>query len=137
MRDILAPDDQALLRAFLIPSWTIGEAPGCATLIARGGDMIAKRSSGGRGIDALVRSACGEAAWRARVRADWARDMYQTYLPQKAFHVPGETGPIDLVGMQLCRDGVSYGAGIFRGSDEKVINVHGQRGHVYVPLVAA
>lgn len=136
MRDLLTAEDNAALRSFLIPSWTIADQAGCDALLARDQDMIAKRSSGGRGIDALVRSECGEAAWRARVRAGWAEDMYQLYLPQRAFAAPGEAAPIHLVGMQLCRDDTSYGAGVFRGSDEKIINVHGRRGHIYVPLIA-
>jgi hypothetical protein len=136
MRDLLSPQYNAMLRPFLIPSWTIADQSGCEALLARDEDMIAKRSSGGRGIDALVRSDCGDVAWRDRVKAEWAEDMYQLYLPQQPFEAPGEAGPIHLVGMQLCRDDVSYGAGVFRGSDEKIINVHGRRGHIYVPLLA-
>ena len=137
MRNILPEADAAALRAFLIPSHVIYDAAGCDALLARTEDMIAKRSSGVRGVDALVRTVCGEAAWRDRVRSDWARDMYQLYVPQRGFHVPGEARPIHLVGMQLCRDGISYGAGVFRGSDAKVINVHGERGRVYLPLLGA
>lgn len=136
MADILPPADLATLRAMLIPSWTLPDAVAGEALLARPQDMIAKRSSGGRGIDALVRSSCGEAAWRDRVRSEWAEDMYQLYLPQRGFATPHQAGPIHLVGMQLCRDGNSYGAGVFRGSDAKVINVHGDRGRVYVPVVA-
>jgi hypothetical protein len=137
MADILPPGDAAALRALLIPSWTIAGPEACEALLAQGGDMIAKRSSGGRGIDALVRSDCGEGAWRMRVCAEWGEDMYQLYLPQLGFRAPGEANPIHLVGMLLCRDGTSYGAGVFRGSDAKIINVHGARGHVYVPLAAS
>jgi hypothetical protein len=137
MRDLLSAEDRAILRSFLIPSFAIGDASGCEALLARDEDMIVKRSSGGRGVDALVRSACGEAGWRARISAEWAQDMYQLYLPQREFRAPGEGRPVHLVGMQLCRDGTSYGAGVFRGSDEKIINMHGRRGHIYIPLVAS
>lgn len=137
MRDVLSEADRVALRAFLIPSFTISDPAACDALLARGEDMIAKRSSGGRGVDALVRSDCPEAVWARRVRDDWAHDMYQAYLPQRAFRAPGEARPIHLVGMQLCRDGTSYGAGVFRGSDAKVINVHGARGRVYLPQVGA
>lgn len=65
-QDLLSADEAEELRTFLIPSWTIGDAGGCEMLLARDEDMIAKRSSGGRGIDALVRRECSEAAWRAR-----------------------------------------------------------------------
>jgi len=134
MRDLLAPDDLSLLRSFLIPSWTIATGDECEALLARPEDMIAKRSSGGRGIDTVVRSVCGEAAWRQRVLSQWARDMYQPYLAQRVFHSPDDGAPIRLVGMQLCRDSVSYGAGVFRGSRATIINVHGNRGRVFAAL---
>ena len=99
--------------------------------------MVAKRSSGGRGIDTVVRSTCGEAAWRERVVSQWAQDMYQPYLPQRDFRLPDDRTPIRLVGMQLCRDGVSYGAGVFRGSDAQIINVHGNRGQLFAAVQAS
>lgn len=135
-QDLLGADEAEELRAFLIPSWTITEAGGCEALFARGEDMIAKRSSGGRGIDALVRRECGEAAWRARVERDWPRDMYQHYLPQRDFGAPGDARATHLIGLQLCRDATSYGPGIFRGSSASVINLHGDRGLIYLPLIA-
>jgi hypothetical protein len=135
MRDILSPEDMAALRPFLIPSWSIDSPAACEALLAREGDMIVKRSSGGRGVDALVRSDCGEGAWRLRLRTDLARDMYQDYLAQYEFHVPGELRPVHLVGMHLCHDAISYGAGVFRGASGKIINVHGRRGHVHVPVI--
>lgn len=133
---LLSLDEAEELRAFLIPSWTIADADGCAALLARDEDMIAKRSSGGRGIDALVRHECGEAAWRARVARDWSKDVYQHYLRQRDFGAPGDASATHLVGLQLCHDATSYGPGIFRGSNASVINLHGDRGLIYVPLVA-
>jgi len=137
IRQSLLPADEAQeLRTFLIPSWTIADADGCDALLARGEDMIAKRSSGGRGIDALVRHECGEATWRARVERDWSKDVYQHYLPQRDFGAPGDACAIHLVGLQLCHNATSYGPGVFRGSNESVINLHGDRGLIYVPLIA-
>lgn len=135
-QDLLGADEAEALRSFLIPSWTIADAGGCEALIARKEDMIAKRSSGGRGIDALVRRECGEAAWRARVARDWPKDMYQHYLPQRDFGAPGDARATHLIGLQLCRDATSYGPGIFRGSHASVINLHGDRGLIYIPLIA-
>lgn len=134
-QDLLGADEAEALRAFLIPSWTIADARGCEALLARDEDMIAKRSSGGRGIDALVRHECREVAWRARVERDWSKDMYQHYLPQRDFGAPGDARATHLIGLQLCRDATSYGPGIFRGSNASVINLHGDRGLIYVPLI--
>lgn len=134
-RDLLSPDEAEELRAFLIPSWAIADAADCEALLARDEDMIAKRSSGGRGIDALVRHESGEGAWRARVERDWSKDMYQHYLAQRDFGAPGDACVTHLIGLQLCNDATSYGPGIFRGSSASVINLHGDRGLLYVPLV--
>ncbi|MDE2483056.1 MAG: hypothetical protein KGN02_12820, partial [bacterium] len=109
MREMLSDDDYAWLRAFLIPSWVATDRDACESLLAIDGDLIAKRSSGGRGVDALVRSECGDAAWSERVRGQWASDMYQRYLEQASFAVPDELRPIHFVGMQLCRDATSFG----------------------------
>lgn len=137
IRQSLLPADEAEeLRAFLIPSWAIADADGCETLLMCDEDMIAKRSSGGRGIDALVRHECGESEWRARIERDWSMDVYQHYLPQRDFGAPGDARATHLVGLQLCRDATSYGPGIFRGSSASVINLHGGRGLLYVPLIA-
>lgn len=135
-RSLLPADEAEELRAFLIPSWTVADASGCEALLTRDEDMIAKRSSGGRGIDALVRRECGEAAWRARVERDWSKDMYQHYLAQHDYGAPGDARATHLIGLQLCRDATSYGPGIFRGSSASVINLHGDRGLIYVPLIA-
>jgi hypothetical protein len=134
--DLLSVDEAEELRAFLIPSWTVADAGGCEALLARDEDMIAKRSSGGRGIDALVRHECDDAAWRARIEHDWSQDVYQHYLPQRDFGAPSDAGMTHLVGLQLCRDATSYGPGVFRGSNASVINLHGDRGLIYVPLLA-
>ncbi|MDH4746624.1 hypothetical protein OMP43_21590 [Sphingomonas sp. CBMAI 2297] len=135
-RDLLSADEAEALRAFLIPSWTIADAGGCEALLSRREDMIAKRSSGGRGIDVLVRRECSEAAWRRRVERDWSQDMYQHYLAQRDFGAPGDARATHLIGLQLCRDATSYGPGIFRGSSASVINLHGDRGLIYVPVIA-
>lgn len=135
-RDLLCADEAEELHSFLIPSWTVTDASGCEALLSRNEDMIAKRSSGGRGIDALVRRECSEAVWRARIERDWSKDMYQYYLPQCDFGAPGADRATNLVGLQLCRDATSYGPGIFRGSNASVINLHGDRGLIYVPLIA-
>jgi hypothetical protein len=62
--------------------------------------------------------------------------MVQDYVDQKYFDFcyEGKNEQINVVGLLLCKDGWSYGPGIFRGSTEKVINMHEGRG-VFLPCV--
>lgn len=137
MRDCLPADDYAALRPYLIPTW----APTCdadaEVLLARPENLIAKRNSGGRGVDACVRAACDEATWRDLVRSQWPDYVFQPYLAQRAFTAPDTGEKVHLVGMQLCRDGESHGPGVFRSSNERVINLHQQRGRLHPALVRA
>lgn len=137
MRDCLPADDYAALRPYLIPTW----APTCEAdaeaLLARPENLIAKRNSGGRGVDACVREACDEATWRDFVRSQWPDYVFQPYLEQRAFTAPDTGEAVHLVGMQLCRDGESHGPGVFRSSTERVINLHQQRGRLHPALVRA
>lgn len=137
MRDCLPADDYAALRPYLIPTW----APACdadaEALLARPDNLIAKRNSGGRGVDACVREACDDAAWRALVRTQWPDFVFQPYLAQRDFTAPDTGETVHLVGMQLCRDGESHGPGVFRSSGERVINLHQQRGRLHPALVRA
>ena len=78
------------------------------------------------------------AQWWDLVRGHWTEYMFQSYLPQRTFVSPdGDSGEarIHLVGMQLCRDALSFGLGVFRGSDQAVINLHQNRGRLYQTLV--
>lgn len=135
MRDCMDPADYAELRQYLIPSRIVASEAACEAMLALPGNFIAKVSSGGRGVDTIVRSACGEAAWRELVLRDWSRYMFQEYVGQKEFQAPHDGQRIHLVGMQLCHDHISYGAGVFRGSDELVINVHQKRGLLFPAMV--
>lgn len=135
MRDCLSADDHAALRPYLIPTW----APTCEAdadaLLERPENLIAKRNSGGRGVDACVRDACDAEAWRTLVQTQWAGFVFQQYIEQRAFIAPDTGDTVHLVGMQLCRDGISHGPGVFRSSDERVINLHQQRGRLHPALV--
>lgn len=138
MRDCVPAEDIAALRPFLIPSWAPASDEDAERLLSRPENLIAKRSSGGRGVGALVRDACDPAQWRALLRTQRDDYMFQIYLPQRAFVAPDadtDHARIHLVGMLLCRDATSFGAGVFRGSDEAVINLHQNRGRLYPALV--
>jgi len=130
MREAMPADLYEELRRHLIPSVCLESAEEAEDFLKLEGDWIAKRNSGGRGIGTLVRSRCSDDDWKELVRRDWREMMFQPYLDQ--FDYKDETGrAIHMVGMLLCRDDVCYGNGVFRGSDEAVINLHQQRGRLY------
>jgi len=137
MRDCLSAEDYAALRPHLITTWAPTGAADAEALLARPENLIAKRNSGGRGIDACVRDACSEAVWRDLVLSHWADYVFQPYLAQRDYTAPDTGETVHLVGMQLCRDGISHGPGVFRSSGERVINLHQQRGRLHPALVRA
>ncbi|WP_458869680.1 hypothetical protein, partial [Enterococcus faecium] len=67
----------------------------------------------------------------------WPQYMFQDYIEQSEFVDPESRQRIRLVGMQLCRDAESYGPGVFRGSDELIINLHQRRGKLYSAAATA
>ena len=138
MRDYLPANDLAALRPYLIPSWAPASLKEAESLQTRPENLIAKRNSGGRGLGTVVRDGSDLAQWWDLVRGHWTEYMFQSYLPQRTFVSPdGDSGEarIHLVGMQLCRDALSFGLGVFRGSDQAVINLHQNRGRLYQTLV--
>lgn len=131
MREAMPGNLYAELQPHLIPSFCIGSAAEVERFLEQDGDWIAKQNSGGRGIGTLVRSRCGADEWADLIRGNWPSLMFQPYLDQLDY-VEADTGlTIHMVGMLLCRDDVCYGNGVFRGSDEAVINLHQQRGRLY------
>lgn len=131
MHDAMPADLYAELQPHLIYSTCARSAAEAEEFLRQEGDWIAKPSSGGRGIGTLVRSRCGADIWADRIRRDWPHLVFQPYLQQTEFMDPDYVQPIHMVGMLLCRDSVCYGSGLFRGSDEAVINLHQDRGKLY------
>ncbi len=137
LRDCVDAETIGTLRPWLIPSWVADTQAARDALLERPGEMIAKRNSGGRGIDAAVRSLCGERAWRDLVRQRSGDYMFQDYLAQRDFRDPASGRMLHLIGMLLCHDSVCYGAGVFRGSEEAIINVHQGRGRLFAAMLRA
>jgi len=138
MRYCLPAADLAELRPYLIPSWAPASAEEAEIVLSQPYNLIAKRNSGGRGLGTVVRDGSDLVLWKTLVRDHWADYMFQPYLEQQEFLSPAhdsEQSWIHLVGMQLCWNASSYGIGVFRGSDQAVINLHQDRGRLYPGLV--
>ncbi|WP_264525380.1 hypothetical protein [Flavobacterium sp. N502536] len=131
MQDYLSEEDYSFLRNYLIPSFVITDPAGCDAFTDTEQNLILKLNSGGRGIGAYVKSDCTNENWNTIVRENWGKYLIQHFVNQKEFNDAENNRQIYLVGMLLCKDDKTYGSGIFRGSDESVVNVHQGRALIY------
>lgn len=131
MNDYLDEEEYAFLRKYLIPSFIISDAASCDPFIDCEQNLILKLNSGGRGIGAYLKSDCTIEDWETIVRENWSSYLIQHFVDQKEFIDTENHRRIHLVGMLLCKDDKTYGAGLFRGSDESIVNVHQGRALIY------
>lgn len=85
LRDLVNADDAQTLKPWLIPSYVGNDSIARERLLEAPQNLIAKRSSGGRGIDAVIRSQCAPHEWRHLIETEWSSFMFQDYLDQLAF----------------------------------------------------
>jgi hypothetical protein len=131
MSDYLSADDYGFLQDYLIPSFVITNPNECETFIHSNQNLILKLNSGGRGIGAYVKKDCTSKEWEMIIRENWNDYLIQHFVDQKEFQDVENNRHIHLVGMLLCKDEQTYGSGLFRGSDESVVNVHQGRALIY------
>jgi len=131
MRDYLPKEEYAFLQKYLIPSFVITDPSGCDVFTDCEQNLILKLNSGGRGIGAYVKSDCTAEEWNTIIRENWNKYLIQHFVDQKEFNDVENNRQIHLVGMLLCKDDKNYGSGLFRGSDESVVNVHQGRALIY------
>ncbi|WP_456314020.1 hypothetical protein [Pseudomonas shirazensis] len=131
MNDYLSKEDYGFLQKYLIPSFVITEPSGCDIFINGKENLILKLNSGGRGIGAYVKKDCTTQEWEKIIRENWNKYLIQHFVDQKEFTDVENNRQIHLVGMLLCKNDKNYGSGLFRGSDETVVNVHQGRAFIY------
>jgi hypothetical protein len=131
MNDYLDDEEYDFLRKYLIPSFVIKDTASCDAFIHCEQNLILKLNSGGRGIGAYVKNDCTVDDWNIIVRENWSNYLIQHFVDQKEFIDIENHRRIHLVGMLLCKDNKTYGAGLFRGSDESIVNVHQGRALIY------
>lgn len=136
MSDYLSEADYAFLKPFLIPSFIVDTEQKRTDIINSAENWVLKNNSGGRGIGMYVKDDCEPDWWKRFVENEWQQYMVQAYVDQEFFELLYERKrkQINIVGLFLCQDDRCYGPGIFRGSTEKVINMHQGRG-VILPCV--
>ncbi|WP_281231808.1 hypothetical protein [Flavobacterium gelatinilyticum] len=131
MSDYVNEEDYTFLKKYLIPSYVIIDPIGCDPFIYCDTNLILKLNSGGRGIGAYVKNECTDQEWENIIRQNWNKYLIQHFVDQKEFDDIENNRDIHLVGMLLCKDDKTYGSGLFRGSDESVVNVHQGRALIY------
>lgn len=131
MADYLEKEDYEFLKKYLIPSYVILNPADCDRFIYGTQNLILKLNSGGRGIGAYVKNDCTAQEWEKIIRENWNKYVIQHFVDQKEFHDLENNRKIHLVGMLLCWNDKTYGSGLFRGSDESVVNVHQGRALIY------
>lgn len=126
-------DDYNFLRPYLIPSFNIDNPKDREFLLNSTENWVLKPNSGGRGIDMHIKDECDPEVWNNLVQNEWINYMVQPYIAQKKFKIErdGTTESINLVGLDLCFNGTSYGPGLFRGSSASIVNLHQGRGVVF------
>lgn len=134
MTDYLSEEEYFLLKKYLIPTFVIQDPDGCDRFIYGKENLILKLNSGGRGIGAYVKKECTEKEWELIIRKNWNKYVVQHFVEQKEFTDTENHRQIHLVGMLLCKEDKMYGTGVFRGSDESVVNVYQERALIY-PLL--
>lgn len=131
MDNYLSNDDHNFLKDYLIPSFVITHPDQCDAFINSEQNLILKVNSGGRGIGAYIKNDCTPKQWKEIIQNNWNNYLIQHYVDQKEFYDVENNRQIHLVGMLLCKNSQSYGSGLFRGSDETVVNVHQGRALIY------
>lgn len=131
MSGYLKKEDYEFLKKYLIPSYVIQNSIDCDRFIYGRENLILKLNSGGRGIGAYVKNDCATLEWEKIIRENWNKYLIQHFVDQKEFDDFENQRKIHLVGMLLCKDDKTYGSGLFRGSDESVVNVHQGRALIY------
>jgi hypothetical protein len=130
LQDYLEPDDVARLRRHVVPTWVKGRAQAkVREAMARPAGWLAKPPRSGKGKGIVVSSQLAPAQWRHTLNElpdDW---VLQPYVEQKTFLITtlheGDlvTVAMNVVGVLPGLDDHAFGPGMYRASQDAVVNV--------------
>lgn len=130
MEDYLEADDVARLRRHVVPTWVKGAAPEKVRYaLAHPSGWLAKPPRSGKGKGIVVSSQLSPAEWRHTLNElpdDW---VLQPYVDQQSFPIvvlqDGDlvTVPMNVVGILPALDEYAFGPGVYRASQDEVVNV--------------
>ena len=135
MQDYLTQEEYAFLLPYLIPTYSLNEETFRKSLLTTDENWVLKQCSGGRGVGMYVKESCDKAVWQEVLNNQWQSYMVQKYIKQAFFEYHDQ--PIHIVGLFLCFNDAFYGIGIYRGSQEQIINVHQSRGLIFLCALPA
>jgi glutathionylspermidine synthase len=136
MSDYLEFADRQFLQKYLIPTYSAADKSIFQQLRNEPQQWILKRNSSGRGIGILVGKECSLESWQAALDHEADDFTAQPYLQQQSVTIPYfkntslTNTSMHLVGILPCLNGVLFGPGFFRVSQESIINLYGGRGAV-------
>lgn len=139
MRDYLSAEEYAIIRPYLIPSFSLHTAQIRKKYREAKNGWVLKQSSGGRGEGMYMGHECTPVLWQDVITNYWKSYMVQEYVQQHPYHLStaASNETVHLVGMLLCLNKTFCGPGIFRGSSHEVINVHQGRGLIFPTAIHA
>jgi hypothetical protein len=130
LEDYLEADDVARLRRHVVPTWVKGQAPEkVREALAHPAGWLAKPPRSGKGKGIVVSSRLSPAEWRhtlGQLPDDW---VLQPYIEQQTFPITvlrgGDlvTAPMQVVGILPGLDEHAFGPGLYRASQDEVVNV--------------
>jgi hypothetical protein len=141
LEDYLEADDLARLRRHVVPTWVKGLAPEMVReALAHPAGWLAKPPRSGKGQGIVVSSQLAPAEWRRRLSDmpdDW---ILQPYVEQQFFPITtlrdGDlvTTLMNVVGVLPALDDHAFGPGLYRASEDEVVNV-ARGGTVLAPVL--
>ncbi|CAM1345031.1 magnesium transporter [Tenacibaculum amylolyticum] len=126
MLDYISMSEYNFLKAFLIPSFILDTSAKREKFSNSNQNWVLKRSSGGRGVDMYVKDECATDIWQQVIRDEWKDYMIQEFVEQQKVAVThkGLQQKLNIVGMLLSYNEISFGTGLYRGAIKSIINVH-------------
>jgi len=128
MKKILSDDELNFLKPFLIPTFSLHDTSVHADILTRKNNWIFKKNSGGRGIDACQSADMTDTELSDFLSSNYPHYTGQHFLDQAIINMPD---PHYMVGILLQFNNLSFGAGIFRGGFDTVINISSGNGKIY------
>lgn len=126
MLDYITISEYNFLKQFLIPSFILDIPSKREKFSDSNQNWVLKRSSGGRGVDMYVKDECTTKVWQQVIRDEWKEYMIQEFVEQQKVAVRHKEllQKLNIVGMLLSYNEISFGTGLYRGATKSIINVH-------------
>ncbi len=140
---ILTMEEHAFLSRFLLPSHDMTDAAAYAMVRANPKPWVAKRISSGRGEGMHIGNGVSLSVWQELLAQGRGEYLAQQFVPQRTFPILTirenrlVRHPMQVVATLPGFDQTIFGPGILRSGVHDVINMHGGRGQLLMPMVSS